>query len=110
MPDFDDGIGAPQMAELMAHLGGEDGRIRIDPDRIETDLARVVLGIMAMLRELMELQAIRRMENGSLLPDEEERLGTALLRAEAAIFDMAARFDLRPEDLSLNLGPLGRTI
>lgn len=110
MSDASPDISAHQMAQWMARLGDADGRLRVDPDRIEADLARLVLGLMAMLRELMELQAIRRMENGTLSPAEEERLGTALMRAEAAIFDMAARFGLRPEDLSLDLGPLGRTI
>ena len=85
-------------------------RISIDPDRVEQDLARLVLGLMAFLRELMELQAIRQLENGSLTPTQEERLGTTLMRAETAIHDLAARFGLSPADLSLDLGPLGRTI
>lgn len=86
------------------------GRVRIDPDRVEQDLARLVLGLVEFLRQLMELQAIRRMENGTLTAEQEETLGTTLMRAEAAIRDLAARFDLSPEDLALDLGPLGRTI
>lgn len=86
------------------------GQLRLDPDTVEQDLARLVLGLMALLRELMELQAIRRMEAGSLTPEQEEQLGSTLMRAETAIHDMAERFGLSPRDLSLDLGPLGRTI
>jgi hypothetical protein len=86
------------------------GRVRIDPERVEQDLARLVLGLMEFLRQLMELQAIRRMENGSLTPAQEEMLGTTLMRAEAAIHELAGRFGLTPADLSLDLGPLGRTV
>ena len=93
----------------LASKADSKGRIHIDPETVEQDLARLVLGLMEFIRELMELQAIRRCENGTLTEDEEERLGLALLRAEQAIQDMAAKFNLGPEDLSLNLGPLGRT-
>lgn len=89
---------------------GKRGRVSIDPDRVEQDLARLVLGLVEFLRQLMELQAIRRMENGSLTAAQEETLGMTLMRAEAAIRELAARFDLSPEDLALDLGPLGRTI
>jgi hypothetical protein len=86
------------------------GRLRIDPERVEHDLARLVLGLVEFLRQLMELQAIRRMENGTLTPDQEEMLGDTFMRAEAAIHELAARFGLAPADLSLDLGPLGRTV
>lgn len=96
-------------AEAVAAIA-RGGRVQIDPDRVEHDLARLVLGLMEFLRQLMELQAIRRMENGSLTAEEEEMLGTTFMRAEAAIHDLAARFGLAPEDLALDLGPLGRSI
>lgn len=86
------------------------GQVRINPETVEQDLAKLVLGLMELLRQLMELQAIRQMEQGLLSPDQEERLGMTLMRAEQAIHDLAARFGLEPEDLSLDLGPLGRTI
>lgn len=85
-------------------------RMNIDPDRVEQDLARLVLGLMEFLRQLMELQAVRRMEAGSLTEDEEERLGLTLMRAEEALHRLADEFGLTPEDLSLDLGPLGRTV
>ena len=86
------------------------GRLRIDPEKVEHDLARLVLGLVEFLRQLMELQAIRRMENGTLSAAQEEVLGDTLMRAEIAIHELAARFGLAPEDLSLDLGPLGRTV
>jgi hypothetical protein len=88
----------------------QDARLRINPETVEQDLARLVLGLMEFLRKLMELQAVRRMEEGSLTPEEEERLGLTLMRAERAILDQAAAFGLSPAELSLDFGPLGRTI
>lgn len=103
-------IGAKDVEAALACAAGPDGRVQIDPETVEQDLARLVLGLMAFLRELMELQAIRRMEAGELTPEQEEKLGLTLMRAEAALHDLADRFGLKPEDLSLDLGPLGRTI
>lgn len=98
------------LAALRQRHTGARQRIAIDPETVEQDLARLVLGLMEMLRQVMELQAIRRMEAGTLRADQEEALGTTLMRSEAAIRDVAAKFGLGPEDLSLDLGPLGRTI
>lgn len=98
------------LAKALARLNAESARFPIDPESVEQDLARLVLGLMEFLRQLMELQAIRRMENGSLTPEQEDALGRTLMRAETAIHDMASRFGLRPGDLSLDLGPLGRTV
>ncbi len=84
--------------------------LELDPDTVAEDLARIVLGLMEFLRQLMELQAIRRMEAGTLTPQEEERLGLTLMRAEEAIAAQARAFGLTPDQLSLDLGPLGRTI
>lgn len=84
--------------------------VDLDPDTVGEDLARIVLGLMEFLRQLMELQAIRRMEAGTLTAEEEERLGLTLMRAEEAIMEQARAFGLAPEQLALDLGPLGRTI
>lgn len=100
----------PDMLGQLLGKAMQSERLQLDPDRVEQDLARLVLGLMAFLRQLMELQAIRRMEAGSLNEDQIEMLGQTLMRAETALHEMAERFDLTPEDLSLDLGPLGRTI
>ena len=60
------------------------------------------------LRKLMERQAIRRMEAGTLEPQQIEDMGLALMRLEETVVDMAARFGLTPEELNLDLGPLGK--
>ena len=101
---------AAQILDGVSQAGATPDRIAIDPETVEQDLARLILGLMEFLRKIMELQAIRRLENGGLTNTQEEALGTTLMRAEAAIKDMAARFGLTPEDLSLDLGPLGKTI
>ena len=106
--EIDEGLAAIRTA--LSSRAGADGRVEIDPETIEQDLARLVLGLMEFIRALMELQAIRRSEDGSLSAEEEETLGLALMRSERAIRDVAGKFGLSPEDLSLDLGPLGRTV
>ena len=60
--------------------------------------------------QLLERQAIRRLEGGTLTPDETEAVGVALMRLEETVRDLAARFGLEPDDLNLDLGPLGRLL
>ena len=107
---LDLGAGLDALRGALSAQPDGKGRIAINPETVEQDLARLVLGLMAFLRELMELQAIRRCDAGSLTAEEEERLGLTLMRAEEAIHTMAEKFGLSPGDLSLDLGPLGRTI
>jgi len=103
-------VSGDDVARMMARASDGAARLSLNPETIESDLARLVLGLMEFLRQLMELQAIRRMENGTLTPAEEERVGETLMRAEGAIRTLAERFGLGPDDLSLDLGPLGRTV
>ena len=98
------------LAGLAAELADPDGRLRLEPETAGQDVARLVLALAEFLRQLMELQAIRRMEAGALSPDEEERLGHTLMEAERAIREVAAGFGLGEADLSLDLGVLGRTV
>ncbi len=99
---------APEAAAALAALADKDGRIRINPETAEQDLARLVLGIAEFLRQLMELQALRRLEAGSLTPDEEEALGLTLMKSGDAIRRIAEAFGLDEQDIHLDLGPLGR--
>jgi len=87
---------------------GEMQRIACDPETIEQGLAKLVLGLIELLRKLLERQAIRRMEGGSLSDEEVERIGQSLMKLEEKIREMGAQFGLKPEDLNLELGPLGR--
>ena len=83
-------------------------RIDADPERVEQGLARLVLTLIEFLRQLFEKQAIRRMEQGTLTTEETEKLGVALMRLEETVRDLAGRFGLTPDELNLDLGPLGR--
>ena len=79
-------------------------RIDIDPDDVERGLAGLVLGLVELLRRILEKQAVRRMEGGTLTDDEIERVGLALMRLERKVRDLATEFGLTEEDLRLGLG------
>ena len=106
--DLDAEEAAAAVGAAIRRLGDGEGRVALNPETVERDLARLLLALMEFLRQLMELQAIRRMERGSLTPEQEERLGETLMRAAAKIRELAAEFGLEEADLSLDLGPLGR--
>ncbi|GAA3242755.1 gas vesicle protein K [Nonomuraea helvata] len=82
-------------------------RIAADSETIERDLSRLVLTLVELIRQLVERQCVRRMEQGSLSDEQIEALGVTLMRLEEAMTDLCDRFDLAPEDLNLDLGPLG---
>jgi hypothetical protein len=83
-------------------------RWNADPEEVQRSVARLVLTLMEFLRQLFEKQTIRRMEQGTLTAEETEKLGVALMRLEETVRDLAGRFGLSPEELNLDLGPLGR--
>jgi hypothetical protein len=85
-------------------------RVTADPETVEKGLAQLVLTLIELLRQLMERQALRRMEAGSLGDDEVERLGLTFMRLADRMDELKAEFGLRDEDLNLDLGPLGRLL
>ena len=85
-------------------------RWNADPEEVQRSVARLVLALVEFLRKLMEKQAIRRMEAGTLTEEETENVGLALMKLEETLHDIAARFGLKPDELNLDLGPLGRLI
>ena len=85
-------------------------KIEIDGDRVRNGLAQLVLTLVKLLHELLERQAIRRMDSGSLSDEEIERLGMTLMRQSEELENMCKVFGLKDEDLNLNLGPLGRLL
>lgn len=96
-------------AELRRRTPSSDvPRWNADPDDVQRSVAKLVLALVEFLRKLLEKQAIRRMENGSLTPQQVEEIGLALMRLEETVRDLAARFGLDADDLNLELGPLGR--
>jgi hypothetical protein len=82
------------------------GRITIDPKSVERDLARLVLSVIELVRKLLERQAVRRVENGTVSEDEIERLGETLLKLEVRMGELKALFGLGDQELALDLGPL----
>jgi hypothetical protein len=83
-------------------------RINADPERVEQGLARLVLTVVELLREVLEHQAIRRMDGGTLTDEEIERVGLALLKLNQRMDELKNVFGLTDEDLNIDLGPLGR--
>ena len=83
-------------------------RLNTDPENVENGLAKLVLTLIEVLRKVLEHQAVRRMEGGHLSDAEVERLGVALLRLNDRMQDMKGIFGLTDEDLSIDLGPLGK--
>jgi len=82
-------------------------RVDADPEKVERGLAQLVLTLIELLRQLMERQALRRMEQGTLTDDEVERLGETFMKLAERMEELKDEFGLRDEDLNLNLGPLG---
>jgi len=85
-------------------------RVDVDPDGVEQGLAKLVLALVEFLRQLLERQAVRRMEGGTLSDEEVERMGLALMRLEEKVHQIARSFGLDPAELNLGLGPLGRLL
>ena len=85
-------------------------RIDCSPENIEQGLAKLVLGLIELLRQLLERQAIRRMQGGSLTDQQVEEMGEALMNLERKIHELADHFGLTPADLNLDLGPLGNLL
>jgi len=83
-------------------------RINADPEHVEQGLARLVLTLIELIREVLEHQAVRRMDGGTLTDAEIERLGLALLKLNTRMDELKRIFGLTDEDLNIDLGPLGR--
>lgn len=83
-------------------------RWNANPDDVRKSVAKLVLTLVEFIRQLLERQAIRRMEAGTLTPDQTESIGLALMRLEETVRELGAQFGLSPEELNLDLGPIGR--
>lgn len=101
---------ATSQPEIVSACAGAAPRIDLDGDQVGKGLAQLVLTLVRLLHELLERQAIRRMEAGSLTDEEVERLGSALRAQADEIRAMAARFGINESDLNLDLGPLGKAL
>ncbi|WP_367139220.1 MULTISPECIES: gas vesicle protein K [Streptomyces] len=82
-------------------------RVELDEATVERDLARLVLTVVELLRQLMERQALRRVERGDLTEEQEERIGLTLMLLAERVEELCHHHGLEPDDLNLDLGPLG---
>ncbi|GAB3773409.1 hypothetical protein GCM10028796_45740 [Ramlibacter monticola] len=87
---------------------GEPARWDANPEDVQRSVLRLVLTLVEFIRRLLERQAIRRMEAGTLTDSETEDIGRALMLLEATVRDLTEKFGLQAEDLNLDLGPLGK--
>jgi hypothetical protein len=94
--------------EVEGRLRRASPRWNADPEDVRRSVAKLVLTLVEFLRKLFERQAIRRLEARTLTARETEALGVALMRLEKTIRELARHFDLDPDELNLDLGPLGR--
>ncbi|MFB3167974.1 gas vesicle protein K [Neobacillus sp. 179-C4.2 HS] len=85
-------------------------RLPLDSSQVEQGLAKLVLTIIELLRQLMERQAMRRVESDSLTDEQIEELGLTLMRLEEKMEELKLIFGLEHEDLNIELGPLGKLL
>jgi hypothetical protein len=99
-----------ELRESLQRVGQTAGppRWNANPDEVRRSVVKLVLTIVELIRQLLERQAIRRMEADTLSAAETEAVGLALMRLEETVRELGAQFDLSPEDLNLDLGPVGK--
>ena len=85
-------------------------RWNADPDDVRRSVMKLVLTLVELIRQLLERQAIRRMDAGTLTDAETESVGLALMRLQETVVDLAKQFDIAPDELNLDLGPVGRLL
>jgi len=102
MADGQDGVVTTDQRNAVCRL-----RIDADPESVEKGLVTLVLTLVELLRQLMERQALRRVEQGSLTDNQIETVGSTLMALEARMAELRDHFGLTVEDLNLDLGPLG---
>lgn len=96
-----------ELEELVRSL---PSRIDADPDKLDAGLARLVVTLVEFLRRVLEHQAVRRLDSGTLSEEEEERLGIAFMRLQDRMTEIRDALGVEEEDLNVDLGPLGRLL
>ena len=92
----------------LERVGATPLRWNADQDNVQRSVAQLVLTLVEFVRRLLERQAIRRMETGTLTEQQTEDVGRALMKLEETLHDIASRFGISPDDLNLDLGPVGK--
>jgi hypothetical protein len=106
---FSTRAGAPQWVSESGAQEVPAPRVRIaaDPESVERGLVTLVLTLVELLRQLMERQSLRRVEQGNLSEEKIEEIGQTLMALDQRMSEIADYFGLTREDLNLDLGPLG---
>ena len=95
--------------ELERSTGGSSpARWNADPDDVQRSVAQLVLTLVEFIRRVLERQAIRRMEAHTITVEQTEEIGRALMKLEETVVEIGAKFGVRPEDLNLDLGLVGK--
>ncbi len=104
--------GAPQAVEELARAlePAKPPKLELDEENVQAGLVQLVLAVVELIRQLLERQALRRIDAGSLSEEQIERLGVTFLRLQEQMDVLKKQFDLTDEDLNLDLGPLGTTL
>jgi hypothetical protein len=97
-----------ELRRELERIGTSPLRWNANPDDVQRSVAQLVLTLVEFIRRLLERQAIRRMEAGTLTDQQTEDVGRALMLLEQTLHDIAARFGLNPDELNLDLGPMGK--
>ncbi len=99
------------LQEITEEIGkfnnSEGSKLKLSPDNADSGLAKLVLTLVELIRKLVEKQAMRRVDGGSLTDEEIERLGETLMKLEMKMEELKKHFNLTDRDLNINLGPLG---
>lgn len=85
-------------------------RWNADPKDVRRSVLKLVLTLVELIRQLLERQAIRRMEGGTMTDEETEAVGLALMKLQDTITELANQFDISPDELNLDLGPVGKLL
>jgi len=96
-------IGGPHPLSTASRM-----RVDLEPGKVERGLLKLVLSLVELIRQVMEKQAMRRLDDGSLTSGEIDRLGTGLMELESKIKDLQEQFEI--DDLNIELGPIGRLL
>ena len=109
MTFFDDAA-SPLDQQAEKSLNSLTGRISADPETVERGLVQLVLTLVELIRQLMERQAVRRLDAGAMTPEETERVGLTFMLLEKRMAELRDYFGLTHDDLNLDLGPLGKLL
>jgi Gas vesicle protein K len=83
-------------------------RWNAEPEDVRRSVMQLVLTLIEFIRQLLERQALRRVDNGTLTPEQTERVGATLMQLEETVHDLARQAGIDPKDLNLDFGPLGK--